>query len=265
MVDRRHVAGLAVGFHVAEPRKGVPDAGNVRDLLALCADHGVVFAIRLGAVGKVVSPADVVLVEQVGQIGPGVGIRVRRGGQPRVLERGSATHGVARVAAFGGPTRNHEQVRRQAPRCVWFEHVVLEDVVARPGPVVGDFALVHVAHDVGRAGACAGRIKQGGATLFGVLGLADEAGHRSAGDVRGGVRLAVRTTGVGVGRHVERRVAAARGWVRDAHRRSAVVHGNAVGTRISTEIRVERAVLLHDHDHMLDDVDRAGDRGRGQR
>ena len=39
---------------------------------------------------------------------------------------------------------------RQAPGRVRLEHVVLEDEVARVGPVVGDLALVVVAHHVER-------------------------------------------------------------------------------------------------------------------
>ena len=110
------------------------------------------------ALRDVVAPADVVLVQQVGEVGPGV---VRRaapvvlprlpGGEPGSCTRDVAAHRIALLVQLRRPAGDHEQVRGQAPRRVRLEHVVLEHEVPRVGPVVRDLARVVVAHHVGRA------------------------------------------------------------------------------------------------------------------
>ena len=71
-----------------------------------------------------------------------------------------------------------------------------------------------------------------------------------------GAAAAVRAAGVDVG-VVERTARAARRRVGigDADRRDAVRHRDPVGARERPEVAVERAVLLHDHDDVLDLVD----------
>src|SRR4051794_38449696 len=43
--------------------------------------------------------------------------------------------------------------------------------------------------------------------------------------------------------------------IRRAHRRNTALHRNPVSAGISPEIVIERTILLHDHDDMLDLVD----------
>ena len=67
--------------------------------------------------------------------------------------------------------------------------------------------------------------------------------------------VVVRTAAVHVG-VVDVRVDARAGLrVGHAHGRLTVAHRDAVGTRERAEVRVERPVLLHDHDDVLDLVD----------
>jgi hypothetical protein len=89
-----------------------------------------------------------------------------------------------------------------------------------------------------------------------VLSARDEPVHPAVGDVGDRVRLAVRPAGVQVARVVERLLAAAGRGVRDADGEAAVgVPWKAVGAGIRTEVVIERPVLLHDDDHVLDLVD----------
>ena len=71
--------------------------------------------------------------------------------------------------------------------------------------------------------------------------------------------LVVRTAAVDVGRVVVGLLASA-GRDRHAHRRHAVLHGDAVGARVGAEVAVEGAVLLLDDDDVLDLVDAGRDR-----
>ena len=77
-------------------------------------------------------------------------------------------------------------------------------------------------------------------------------------DARG--RVSVQSAEVDQSTVVVRIVARVCLRVRHAHRKVAIVGRDPVGTRIGAEIRVKRAVLLHDHDDVLDLVNRRRDR-----
>ena len=151
---------------------------------------------------------------------------------------------------------------RQAPRRVRLVHVVLEDEVPRVGPVVRDVLAVVVPHHVGvRRPLRADRVVRVllAAPPPRVLGDRDEAVHPAAADVYGRVQLAVRAPGVQVVRVVIRLLADALGRIGHAHGEAAVRRPReAVRAGVRAEVVIERTVLLHDHDHVLDLVDRAG-------
>ena len=90
---------------------------------------------------------------------------------------------------------------------------------------------------------------------LGTVGDADEAVHASAVDVLLAGEGTVRASRVVDAVRIEKRLHALADAVRHAHGRHAVLHGDPVGVRIGAEEGVERAVLLHDHDHVLDHVD----------
>src|SRR5439155_24429852 len=129
---------------------------------------------------------------------------------------------------------------------VGLEHVVLQHVGAGELPVVRDVGPVVVAHDVALAGDA----------RLGVFGLTLEAVHPAAVDVRHRVSEAMRAADVGgIGIVVGRHTPTALG-IGHAHRRHSVSHRDAGRAREGPEVAVERAVLLHDHDYVLDGVDR---------
>src|ERR1700727_616692 len=72
---------------------------------------------------------------------------------------------------------------------------------------------------------------------------------------RWAAELHVRTAAIDQRRVVVRAHAAARAHVHRAHGRHAVAARDAVGAREGPEVAVERTVLLHDHDEVLDLVD----------
>ena len=244
---------------------------------------GRVLAVGLRPAHHVVAPADLVLVEQVGQVGPGVdglarprvlvavlgvaatvlGTRLAAVDRRRVLralggpglQGVHAARGVVGLGAVGGPLRHQEEVGRQAPRGVRLEHVVLQDEVLRVGPVVGDVALRVVAHHVGRRRVGAGRVGGHQATLAAGLGLRDEAVHLPPVDVCRGVRCRVGSAAVHVGVVGVGRDALPRLGVVHADRGHAVLHRDPVGAGVGPEVGVEGPVLLLDHDDVLDLVD----------
>ena len=177
----------------------------------------------------------------------------------------AATRGrVERVRTERRPFGHHVQVRGEAPGVVGLEHVVLEDVLLRVGPVVGNLAGVVVAHDVDARGQARAHVAGLGAgaavrvlraAVHPLLRLGHEAVHPSVVDVGHGVVDRVRAAVVDVGRIVERGHAAAVNRIRHAHSGR-----NPVSARVRAEVAVERAVLLHDDHDVLDLVD-AGERG----
>ena len=184
----------------------------------------------------------------------------------RALEIARAGHRSGRIRAFCRPARDLEQVRRQAPAVVRLEHVVLQDEMTCVRPVIGELMSVVVSHEV--RGRPAGAPGARGAVLLAALDevrvrLAYEAIHLPAVDVVDCVEGAVRAADVAVVRIVEGTYAPVRERIGDAHRRPAVLHRKPVRAREGAEVRVERAVLLHDHDHLLDRVDARPIRRRG--
>ena len=205
---------------------------------------------------EVVAPADVVRVQQVGQVGPGERLGDVVGPVPR-HQVALAAHRVLRVGALGGPRGDHRQVGGEAPGRYRLEHVVVQHEVLGVRPVVGDVGPHVVAHDlVGDALMAAGAAA--------LLGVGDEAIHLPAVHVRQAVGGLVRRAGILVLVVHERRDAFAGQRVGHADGGLTALHRDPVGARVDAEVRVERPVLLHDDDHVLDLVYALqGRRGRG--
>ena len=261
VVERRDVTRLPVVLDRVEIRERVPDAGRVRRLQVVRAhERIIVVARRYRAAVDVVGPADVVVVEQLRDVGPCVDrsgsgwvtlvpLPVR--GKVGPLDRRRAAHGVVR-RALRGPTGHHHEVDRFAPRRDRLEHVVLEHEPLRIRPVVRDLACVVVAHDVatgavGRAGRCVGVV----AVALRPDGLADESVHPPTVNVGARAGHPVRSAVVDVAVVVVR-LDASTARVGEADPRLAVLHRNAVGAGKSAEVAVEGAVFLHHDDDVLD-------------
>src|SRR5713226_7492417 len=133
--------------------------------------------------------------------------------------------------------------------------MVLEHEVLRVGPVIWYLASIVVAHDVRGAGAVTSGIVGRAATAVAFLRLRDEAVHLAAVDVGGRVRLAVRAAAIEVFGVVEWIDALAAAGVVDADNELAVRGRKAIGAGIRAEVLIERPVLLHDDDHVLNLVD----------
>jgi hypothetical protein len=86
-------------------------------------------------------------------------------------------------------------------------------------------------------------------------GAHHEAIHPAAIQISNRVPVAVWPSLVHEGRIVERTDAATDLRVGDAHGRAAVSHRDPIGAGERTEVRIERPVLLHDDDDVLDLVD----------
>jgi hypothetical protein len=272
--ERPDVAQLVILGDRLEPRKGIPDARSARVLRNRLAEHRPLAAIRLPSTLDVVAPAHVVRVEEVREVGPVVvRNRVRRvlrlaGRGAGVLDRRTAAHRLSGPRAPRRPRRHEVEVGRQAPGRIRLEHVVLQDEVPGVGPVVRDLTGVVVPDDVRRraprperAGGC---VRVEAAVAEDAPHRLDEAVHPAVVDVEDREAMAVRAAVVAVARVVERAVAPLRERVRDADGGDAVPHRDPVRARIRAEVRVERPVLLHDHDHVPDLVD-AGRRRPGMR
>src|SRR5260370_18310627 len=144
---------------------------------------------------------------------------------------------------------------RKAPRRVGLEHTILQDVVLRVRPVVGDLARVVVAHDVRLVGVGAVRVDRLYTFLLATLRLGDESVHPAAIDVGSRVLAAMRPapgsiTGVVIGTQT-----APGQWVGHANRELTTLVRQAVGAGGGAEVLVEATVLLHAHDHVLDLLD----------
>jgi hypothetical protein len=138
------------------------------------------------------------------------------------------------------------------------EEMVLENEVVCVRPVVRYVPAVVVAHHVGLLGRGSGaqRVEDvATGAMDAVEGRVNEPVHRSAVDVGLGGLGAVGSADVDRRRVVVRAHAPSRGRVVDAHGGHAVPHGDPVRAGIGAEVGVERPVLLHDHDHVLDPVD----------
>src|SRR4029077_1867685 len=144
-----------------------------------------------------------------------------------------------------GPRGDQRQVRGEAPGGHRLEHVVVKHEVLGVRPVVGDVGPHVVAHDlVGDA-----LVTDRAAVL---LGVGDEAVHLPAVHVHQAVGGLVRRAGILVLVVHERGNTLARHRIGHANGRHAALHRDPVGTRVDAEVGVERPVLLHDDDHVLD-------------
>ena len=186
--------------------------------------------------------------------------------QDRVVGVRSTGHGVAWVRAGRRPPGDQVQVGWQRPGIDRREHAVLQHVARRQLPVVRYLPAGVEAHHVGRAAGAAGRFpaREGRGRVLrarraGATEGADVAVHAAAvhGDPRG--PEAVRTADVELVPVVVGPSAAADLRIGDADReRSVRPRRQAVRPGERTEVVVERAVLLHDEDQVVDVGDARG-------
>ncbi len=109
--DRLDVAELAVVSNGVEVGQRVPDTRCARRLVVGHArQRPGVFAVGLGARYDVVPPRDAVLVQQVGQVGPGEDVVIAR----RDLAGAHAAERIV-VRAACRPSGHHVEVSGQAP------------------------------------------------------------------------------------------------------------------------------------------------------
>ena len=166
-----------------------------------------------------------------------------------------AARGVPGTRAFRRPLRHLVQVRREAPRRVRLEHVVVEHEVLRVRPVIRDLPRVVVPHHVGGRERAAHAGESAAAAAARGLGLADEPIHLAPVEVVVHRPLAMRAATIYQRRVVERAVARAGQRVGQAHGEVAIAGRDSIRARVRAEVRVERAVLLNDHHHVADLVD----------
>jgi hypothetical protein len=140
----------------------------------------------------------------------------------------------------------------QAPGSIGLEHPVLQNKTLRIRPVVGDVSSVVVAHHVRGALEDAGGIVRIGAAQAAFFDELDKAVHLAPIHVPNRGASPVRTSAVPILGVMVRFNAGSAVWVRNADRRLAVTHWDSIGSRESAEVAVERAVLLHDDNHMPD-------------
>ncbi len=176
-----------------------------------------------------------------------------------------ARHRVVEVGAGGGPGRDHEQVGRKRPRIGGREHAVVQRERARVFPVDRKFLVGVVAHHVGLTLWTVDGLRT--RLLVGVLvaPVADhapgfhESVHRTAVDRDRAAHLAMRAALIDEVRVVVRAMAPALDWVRQAHLRAALrVHRDAVGAGEGAEVVIERPVLQHDEDQVVEVHDAGG-------
>ncbi len=191
VIDGLDVPQLVVLVHRGEKGQGVPDLRCPGRLRFEGTSHLVVLAVGLRAFGHIVLPAHVVLVQKVGEIGPRVvGSRHYGAAQSErlgLVDIAGAAHRVIHLAAQGRPFRHHEEVRRQAPRGIRLEHVILEHEIPGVSPVVRNLVLVVVPHHVGGTVGCTGWLPgRVAGCAHARLGLGDEPVHSPPVDVAGG-------------------------------------------------------------------------------
>ena len=235
VAERADVGELVVDPHRVEVRHRVPDPRRLRVHRHRLAEHGAAVAVRLGAVEDVVAPADVILVQEPGEVGPGVvGNRPGRvlrlpGRRPWRLHRGPAAHRVVLLRALRRPARDHVQVHRHAPRGVRLEHVVLEYERLRPGPVVRQLALIVVGHHrlrlILRIRACRSVEMRRTRKLAATMSRLDEPVHLAVIDIPDRIRVVMRPAQVKVSRGMERTHAMMGERVRHANRGTPLLIG----------------------------------------
>src|SRR5437667_4547071 len=121
-------------------------------------------------------------------------------------------------------------------------------------PVVGNVVSIVVAQHVGWLvlGRAGGIVRILARLDTSQLLLADEAIHFALVDITRGIRCMVRAAVVEVVTVVERPDAVPGFGVGHADRGHPVLHGDAVGAGIGAKVTVERAILLHNKDDVLD-------------
>ena len=155
-------------------------------------------------------------------------------------------------------------MRRQAPRAHALEQMILQDEAMRVCPVVRDLGGGVIAHHIrdppprGRATSWYAGINDAEPLAAGSQCL-NEAIHASAVDVCSRSPGCVRTPEIDQVRVVERAEAVSCVRVGDADGRSPPMPRDAVGAGKRPEVVVERAVLLHDDDDVLDLLDAVRD------
>ena len=163
----------------------------------------IILTIGLSAALNIVIPSDLVLEEQICQIGPGIigrgrsgpfgSLGCQSGRKPRSLQFINAAHWIVCDTAFGGPFRDHKQMLRQTPRSVWLEQAILQNEVLRKRPIVWNLARIMITHHIRFAAATAAvRVVSRCTTGFAFLGLRDKAIHFAIVNILCGVSLAMR-------------------------------------------------------------------------
>jgi hypothetical protein len=143
------VLELLIVVHRLEIRKRIPD------LRRALGPRAVVATVVDGVRTYVVGPAHVVLMEQVGEIGPLVAVRVREAAAGVDVDEPVRALTIGRGCwrdALRRPSRNGVQVCRLTPADVWLEHPVLQDEVLGILPVVRYLSLVVIPHHVWSGG-----------------------------------------------------------------------------------------------------------------
>ncbi len=220
---------------------------------------------RAGCRAHVVPPRHVEAVEQPRDVGPRVD---RPLSVPPLVLRAlelhvrDARHRIAGVEARRRPPGDQEQVRGKGPAVGRREHPILQHVRVRVPPVVGDLLARHVAHHVGLLLGSeerrAVRVRTLGAPVLRRRERVDEPVHRAAVDRGDGRALVVRTSLVALlGGSVDARPVA-QDRVRDAVGRLAVLVAEPVHSWVRTEVVIERAILLHDEDQVIELEDALG-------
>ncbi len=143
----------------------------------------------------------------------------------------------------------------KTPGRIRFKHTVLQDKVFGVGPVVGNFVKVMVSHHIRLPIPTARRGIWVDTTSLSIFGLRDETIHLPMIDISSGVWRSmwspmIQVLCIMIGSHT-----LARQWIVDTHCGHAILHWNAICTWIRAEVAVERSILLHNHDDMLDFVD----------
>ncbi len=142
----------------------------------------------------------------------------------------------------------------QAPGSVWLKHMVLQDKVFGIGPVVGNFVGIVISHYIGLAISATGRIIRVYTASPAFFSLSDEAIHLAVIDVGRGVGCTVWPSVIEVLCVVIWFDALTCFGIIDAHCGDTVLHGDTIRTGIGSEVGIERAILLHNDDDMLDFV-----------
>ena len=225
--------------------------------------------LHTGALAHVDVPADAGLAEEVRDVGPcvdrGMGVPVLLMPAQQVDVR-AATHRVARVGAVRRPSGEQEQVRRERPGVRRREHAVLQHVVPRVCPVVRDLFARVVAEDVRlllrseEGPACRREPVCGG----GALPLAPDHGchepvHLAVVLVDERCLLIVRSALLILRRAVVRARTVSEHSVGDADlRRPVGSQRDPVRAGERAEVVIERSILLHDDDDVVDRAGRSG-------